>query len=358
VGQTILRAVCLLGLLAALLSTPAAGSANESVWEREGLEGRTVRALALAQESGTLYALIGGVRESMPLWQRDRGGWSPVGGSTPDLVLALVSMPGDGVLLATGRDISDRPGVYHLEGAESGTHWLYTDQAVGALAVARGDRGPEIYAASAPWSDRDGGAELLWRDPETSRWAVVHRASLTCPNTPFFPQVATVPSAPSTLYVVEWCRAGQVLKNRLWRSDDRAVTWRSLPLPIADYPLIGTLAVDPADPEVVFVAGLGNTNRPLPGLELSLDGGQSWTLKGQAVPDLVGVRTLLLDPSISGRVVVGTQSGAVFVSDDRGDTWRRLPGLEGLRIWHLLLDPATGRLLAATSDGVWRTTVP
>jgi hypothetical protein len=273
-------------------------------------------------------------------------------------VLALVALPGDGVLLAAGRDISDRPGVYQLDEAAAGAEWLYADQAVGALAVARGERGPEVYAAAAPWSDRDGRAELLRRDPNTSLWGVVHRASLSCPNTPFFPQVATVPAAPATIYAVEWCRAGPVLKSRLWRSDDRGGVWRSLSLPIADYPLIGSLAVDPADPEVLFVAGLSNTNQPLPGLELSLDGGQTWTLKGQTVPELAGVRTLLLDPGARGRVIVGTQAGAVFVGEDRGEVWRRLPGLEGLRIWHLLLDGPNGRLYAATSDGVWRTALP
>lgn len=350
--------VCALVLLTALPVAGAAVLAEESVWVRDGLADRPVRAVAVPPRSGLPFALIGGAHEPLPLWRRTDAGWTSLDGATPTLILAMVAAPDDSLLLATGRDISDRPGVFHLLGDEDQARSMYGEQAIGALAIGTTERGLEVYAASAPWSDRDGGSELLRLDPQTRSWSVIHRASLNCPSPPFFSQVVTTPSQPGTLYALEWCRTGRVLTSQLWRTDDRGTTWRTLPLPSAEYPLIGSLAVDSADAELLYLAGLGQPGRLLAGVERSLDGGQTWALQGVSVADLSGVRRLLVDPRRPGRVLAGTHSGAVLVSDDRGQTWRSLPGLAGLRIWDLALDTTTGRLYAATSDGVWRTALP
>ena len=305
-----------------------------------------------------LHALIGGARESMPLWRRTDAGWTSVSGATPDLILAMAAAPDDGLLLAAGRDISDRPGVFHLLEDQHEARLMYGGQAIGALAVNATDLGLEVYAASAPWSDRDGGSELLRHDPQTRSWSVVHHANLSCPSPPFFPQLATAPSRPGTIYALEWCRAGRVLTSQLWRSDDRGASWRTLSPPAAEYPLIGSLVVDPTDADVLYLAGLGPAGRPLAGVERSFDGGQTWTLEGARVAELSGVRRLLIDPRNPRRILAGTQAGAVLMSDDRARTWRALPALAGLRIWDLALDSASGRLFAATSGGVWRIELP
>jgi photosystem II stability/assembly factor-like uncharacterized protein len=116
------------------------------------------------------------------------------------------------------------------------------------------------------------------------------------------------------------------------------------------YDFAGPLAVDPLDPNVVYV-GVGTfTNREL-FLWKSVDGGATWTPTGAPrgrVHDIVV-------PPIPGRVYAAIGSQArVFRSDDGGATWRRWN--EGLpnRIQDLAIDPADpSRLYAATSRGVW-----
>ena len=359
----------LLALL--VLVWPWRASAEDLAWEREGLEGREVRALAFSSDPSGMVALTGGAREPMPLWLRDGQGWSQPAGGVPSFILALAALLDGGVLLATGRDISDQPGVFLLSGNPPSTRRIYNAQAIGALAVAPG-RG-DVYAASAPWADRDAGSDLLRRDASGGGWSPILHGNLVCGQTPpYFRQVLVAPSAPSRLYALEWCFATVVRQTQLWRSDDRGQTWQVLPRAGAAYPLVGTLAVDPTDEDVLYLAGPAQPTSlavatgvlstpaaaPPAGVERSLDGGLTWTLKGDAVDGLTAIRTLLVDPRNPQRILAGTERNGVFFSDDHGDTWRPLPGLEGLRIWVLAIDEATGRLHAATSDGVWRTTWP
>ena len=112
--------VCLLGSLVCLiLGSPRPAAAQAPGWEREGLAGREVRALAL----------------------------------TP--------LPEGGLVLGTGRDISDQPGVFLLAGSPPAVRRMFEAEAIGALAVAPGRGASDLYAAAAPWADRDAGSDLL-----------------------------------------------------------------------------------------------------------------------------------------------------------------------------------------------------
>ena len=119
---------------------------------------------------------------------------------------------------------------------------------------------------------------------------------------------------------------------------------------------MNVLALDPTDADVLYMAGLGSPNSPSIGIERSLDGGQTWVLEGDTVDGLANIRALLVDPRNPQRLLAGTERDGALVSDDRGETWRALPGLEGLRISALLLDE--GHLYAATSAGIWRMSLP
>ncbi len=81
------------------------------------------------------------------------------------------------------------------------------------------------------------------------------------------------------------------------------------------------VAVDPADPETVYV---GTTDE---GLFKSEDGGESWeALSGVEHPRVTAVAVSPAD----GALYAGTEPSALFVSRDGGASWRELEGLRNL----------------------------
>ena len=63
----------------------------------------------------------------------------------------------------------------------------------------------------------------------------------------------------------------------VWKSTDAGATWQHIGLEYTFH--IGRIAVDPRDPQVVYVAALGNLwdrNRGDRGLYKSEDGGRTW----------------------------------------------------------------------------------
>src|SRR5690349_4995739 len=77
------------------------------------------------------------------------------------------------------------------------------------------------------------------------------------------------------------------------------------------------LAVDPADPDVVY-AGLGDG-----GVRRSVDGGRNWI--DCRLPE-AGVFSLAVSAA-DGVVYAGTEPSRLFRSDDRGESWRELEAL-------------------------------
>jgi photosystem II stability/assembly factor-like uncharacterized protein len=67
--------------------------------------------------------------------------------------------------------------------------------------------------------------------------------------------------------------------------------------------------------------------------------GEPWTRIDGSFAEPPEVHAILTDPRRPERVVIGAQSG-IFMSDDRGSSWRRLSApLPGLAVWSLLRDP-------------------
>jgi photosystem II stability/assembly factor-like uncharacterized protein len=95
-------------------------------------------------------------------------------------------------------------------------------------------------------------------------------------------------------------------------SADGGVTWMQVS-PGVDGPVdFHQMDVSQADPNVVY----GNFH----GLQVSRDGGKSWTMSG-AMPD--GVIDLAASSVSVDRVYAATKSGGLQVSDDAGTSWRQ-----------------------------------
>ena len=336
-------------------------AAQGSGWERDGLAGRQIRALVPAYEPAQMIGLVGGAREPTPLWRRDSGGWTQQVTEAPGFVLALAALPDGGVLLGTGRDIADRPGVFWIGGQSPATRHLYDVQAIGVLAVVPGPSGhaAAVYAATAPWADRDAASSIVRWDMHDDVWTATLDGTLGCDGVPsYFRDLLVAPGTPGTVLALEACPGAGRRTTQLWRSDDHGGTWRVLAGGASNEPWIACVAIDPTDDQLLYRADYGRPDASTMGLQRSLDGGHTWTPVGDGDDGPPGVRVLLVDPREPHRLLAGTERDGVYVSSDRGETWQPLPGLADLRVWALAFDPARGRLYAATSDGVWRIPIP
>jgi photosystem II stability/assembly factor-like uncharacterized protein len=158
------------------------------------------------------------------------------------------------------------------------------------------------------------------------------------------------PSNPSRMYV--GTSTGQV-----YLSDDAGRQWTRLAGLVAPSNwVVDHLAIDPAQPQVVYAAmwSLGSGGG---GIFKTDDGGNAWksleAIHGQSV------RALALAPSQSQTLVAGTLEG-VFRSDDGGVHWQRISPLGHAEIHSVesvAIDPSDPRIIyAGTWHLPWKTT--
>lgn len=182
--------------------------------------------------------------------------------------------------------------------------------------------------------------------------------------------IAVAPSAPNTVYVgsgESTLRDSVGFGNGVYKSIDAGRTWTHLGLDETHH--IGKIAIDPRNPDVVFVAAIGklyaaNDER---GVFRSRDGGRTWQkVLGDAN---VGAVEVVIDPSNSRIVYAGLWStrrtpwftyaptngpgGGIFKSTDGGSTWTRLTnGLpkEGIGRTGIAIAPSNPRRVYAIVD--------
>lgn len=198
-----------------------------------------------------------------------------------------------------------------------------------AVALEVDGREPDhVYLGTADgvFASRDGGAS----------WRMSSLPGLTA--------LAHHPAVRQRLYAVTQTTADRF---RLWRSDDRASSWKPLaeveaPTGEGSAVTVHALAVDPDDPDHLFLGGQVETRvaagaegrlRQLPGRRLAR--GRTWrssdagdTLLAVASPAGVLPATALL-VTRDGGVLAGTARG-LYRSTDRGKSWRpaRLAGAD------------------------------
>ncbi len=166
--------------------------------------------------------------------------------------------------------------------------------------------------------------------------------------------VAVAESDPNVIYVGEGEQTvrGNVSSGRgLWRSTDAGRNWKFIGLKDSEH--IGRIRVHPGDPELVYVAAMGNLWKPneMRGVYRSKDGGDSWE-RVLFVNEEAGAVDLVLDPNNPRIIYASTwqikrngyrmDSGGpgshLWKSTDGGDSWTKLtyqPGLPG-GIWGIV----------------------
>ena len=155
-----------------------------------------------------------------------------------------------------------------------------------------------------------------------------------------FGDLAIAPSNPSVLYAgtgEQQNRQSTSWGNGVYRSDDAGATWRHLGLEETRH--TGRVRVHPADPDVVYVAALGNLWRSSPdrGVYRSRDGGDNWD-KVLYVDENTGAVDLVIDPSDPNVLYAamyqrqrrtwgfngGGPGSGIYKTTDGGDSWREL----------------------------------
>jgi photosystem II stability/assembly factor-like uncharacterized protein len=178
--------------------------------------------------------------------------------------------------------------------------------------------------------------------------------------------IAVADSDPNVVYVGTGsaCPRGNVsIGVGVYKSTDAGKTWQHIGLPNAG--LIGRIRVHPTNPDLVYVAVLGNIFGPNDerGVYRSKDGGRTWE-RVLFVSSRTGAVDLAMDPT-NPRVLYaamwtverkpwtihsGSLEGGLFKTTDGGDRWERLSG-------GLPTDVMVGKIGVAVSpakpDRVW-----
>ncbi len=202
--------------------------------------------------------------------------------------------------------------------------------------IAGVNHNPNLYyigtAGGGVWKTKDGG----------NTW--------TCISDGYFGgsigALAVAESDPNVIYVGEGEQTvrGNVSSGKgLWRSTDGGETWKFIGLKNSEH--IGRIRVHPTNPDIVYVAAMGNLWKPNEerGLYRSSDGGETWE-KILYVSDKAGAVDVVLDPNNPRIIFASTwqikrngyrmDSGGpdshLWKSTDSGKTWKKITKNKGL----------------------------
>jgi photosystem II stability/assembly factor-like uncharacterized protein len=183
--------------------------------------------------------------------------------------------------------------------------------------------------------------------------------------------ITVAASSPDTVYVGSGessLRDSVGYGNGMYKSTDAGKTWSHIGL--SDTQHIGKIAVDPRNPNVVFVAAIGHlyAANPERGVFRTTDGGRSWK-KVLFKNDDVGAVEVVIDPTDSRVIYAGLWNtrrppwftyaptngpgGGIYKSVDGGDTWTELTnGLPkaGIGRTGIAVSPANSKRVYAVVD--------
>jgi hypothetical protein len=156
----------------------------------------------------------------------------------------------------------------------------------------------------------------------------------------------------------------------LWKSTNDGVSWTQL-FDSAGTMTIGTVAVDPNDPDVIW-AGTGENGRGCEdyfgvGLLRSADGGATWEPRNgtgfATLNEMASFANVIVDPRDSNHIITGgrirgcsdgsSSSGGLYTSTNAGLTW--VPRIADAELYEIAQDPTVLDIYwAATSSGIYK----
>lgn len=134
--------------------------------------------------------------------------------------------------------------------------------------------------------------------------------------------------------------------NGVYKSTDAGKSWTHAGLDKTGR--IGRIVIDPRKPDIVFVAAMGHCDGPQQerGVFRTTDGGKNWK-RVLFADENTGCADIAIDPNnprilLAGMwqvkgVASGGPGSGLFISRDRGETWKRLSG-------HGLPEPPVGKI--------------
>jgi photosystem II stability/assembly factor-like uncharacterized protein len=182
--------------------------------------------------------------------------------------------------------------------------------------------------------------------------------------------IAVSPSNPNVIYVGSGAgiiRPDLAQGNGVYKSTDAGKTWTNVGL--TDTRMIANIAVDPANPDRVFVAALGHPYGPNPqrGVFRSTDGGKTWE-KVLYKDEYTSANDVVMDPADPQTLYAGlwqqqqsyheaddfgAGGNGILKSSDGGTTWTHLTeGLPDAIEANLAIAPGDPRTLYAFVAGV------
>jgi photosystem II stability/assembly factor-like uncharacterized protein len=165
-------------------------------------------------------------------------------------------------------------------------------------------------------------------------------------------RVLVHPTDPSTVWVAAvghlW---GPNPERGIYKTTDGGETWRKV-LYVDEDTGVGDLALNPADPEVLYAATYPRRRRawgfvgggPTGGIWRSTDGGETWEEVTAGLPSddigRIGFETWARDPNLV-MAIVEAEDGGIFRSTDRGQSWTKVNDLNPRPMYYsqIRLDP-------------------
>jgi photosystem II stability/assembly factor-like uncharacterized protein len=264
-------------------------------------------------------------------------------------------------------------GVWKTE--DGGVSWrnisdgFFNTAAIGALAVSESDPNV-IYAGTGETSIRNqvSHGDGVYRSDDAGRtWR-----HLGLSDTRYIGKIQIHPEDPDTVYVGALGHAfGPNEERGVFRTTDGGETWEKV-LHISPNTGCHDVSMDRNNPRILYAVAWQVQRYPHilwsggweSGLWRSFDGGDTWEdiTRNYGLPQgMIGKAGIVASPAQPGRVyaVVEAEDGAVFRSDDYGDTWERgsEQSLLRTRPWyymHITADPVDPDTVWVQNYQLWK----
>jgi hypothetical protein len=297
-----------------------------------GVNAREVNALAVSPTGTVLAAAsLDGVFRSM-----QGNGWSRISGAPASSMPALMVDPVDPATFYLGASGSD---AFYIS-KDSGTTWKASSTGMEnntVTCLAFDSRSPDTLYA--------GTLTIIYKS--VNRGASWSPSSNGLPTNDFegLYAVAVDPVNPNIVY------GG--MSSGVYKTTNGGQTWvlKNVGSVGSNVTLIHDIAIDPTAPNNIYLATQRGTYR-------SSDGGEHWQATGSLISLSntfpVSATSILVDPTNTSTLYVGTNDGGVFRSTNGAVSWDLINNGFGAAVNKLSLDPSDhSTLYAATGAGVF-----